>query len=80
MTDAIFRAKTRIVGSLVSDGGAPGFHALPCGHTMATCWFCRSVATLSPIESKRFLAPLGQPFAPNVALRRAMKRGDKLGV
>ena len=39
-----------------------------------------SVATLSPNESKRFLATLGKPFAPNVALHRAMKRGDKLGL
>jgi uncharacterized protein (DUF1778 family) len=37
-----------------------------------------SVATLSPKESKRFIAALGKPFAPNAALRRAMKRGDKL--
>ena len=40
----------------------------------------QSVTTLSPIESKRFLAALGKPFAPNAALLRAMKRGDKLGV
>jgi uncharacterized protein (DUF1778 family) len=39
-----------------------------------------SVATLSPIESKRFLVTLGKPFSPNAALRRAMKRGDKLGL
>jgi len=39
-----------------------------------------SVATLSPNESKRFLSTLDKPFAPNVALRRAMKRGDKLGL
>jgi uncharacterized protein (DUF1778 family) len=39
-----------------------------------------SVAILSPIESKRFIATLGRPFAPNAALRRAMKRGDKLGL
>ncbi len=39
-----------------------------------------SVSTLSPSESRRFLAALGKPFAPNVALRRAMKKGDELGV
>jgi uncharacterized protein (DUF1778 family) len=39
-----------------------------------------SMATLSPSESKRFLAALEKSFAPNVALRRAMKRGDALGV
>jgi uncharacterized protein (DUF1778 family) len=39
-----------------------------------------SVSTLSPSESRRFLAALGKPFAPNAALRRAMKRGDELGV
>jgi uncharacterized protein (DUF1778 family) len=36
--------------------------------------------TLSPAESKRFLAALSKPFAPNVALRRALKRGDELGI
>jgi uncharacterized protein (DUF1778 family) len=39
-----------------------------------------SVATLSLAESKRFLAALGKPFAPNAALRRAMKRGNELGI
>jgi uncharacterized protein (DUF1778 family) len=39
-----------------------------------------SVATLSRAESKRFLAALGKPFSPNIALRRAMNRGDELGV
>lgn len=39
-----------------------------------------SVATLSPAESKRFLAALEKPFAPSAALRRAMKRGDILGL
>jgi len=38
-----------------------------------------SVSTLSPSESRRFLATLGKPFAPNAALRRAMKKGDELG-
>jgi uncharacterized protein (DUF1778 family) len=38
------------------------------------------VVTLSPTESKRFLAALGKPFSPNASLRRAMKRGDKLGL
>jgi len=39
-----------------------------------------SVATLSLTESKRFLAALGKPFAPNAALRRALKRGSELGI
>ena len=39
-----------------------------------------STATLSAAESKRFLAALGKPFSPNAALRRAMKRGDALGL
>jgi len=39
-----------------------------------------SVSTLSTSESRRFLAALGKPFAPNAALRRAMKKGDELGV
>jgi len=39
-----------------------------------------SVATLSPNESKRFLAALSKPFTPNAALRRALKRGDELGI
>jgi uncharacterized protein (DUF1778 family) len=39
-----------------------------------------SVSTLSPSEAQRFLAALGKPFAPNAALRRAMKKGDELGV
>jgi uncharacterized protein (DUF1778 family) len=39
-----------------------------------------SVATLSLSESKRFLAALSKPFAPNTALRRAMKRGSDIGI
>jgi uncharacterized protein (DUF1778 family) len=39
-----------------------------------------STATLSAAESKRFLAALEKSFAPNAALRRAMKRGDALGL
>jgi len=39
-----------------------------------------SVATLSAAESRRFLAALRKPFAPNAALRRAFKRGDALGI
>jgi uncharacterized protein (DUF1778 family) len=39
-----------------------------------------SVVTLSEAESKKFLAALRKPFAPNAALRRALKRGDDLGV
>jgi uncharacterized protein (DUF1778 family) len=30
--------------------------------------------------ARRFLAALGRPFAPNAAMRRAMKKGDELGV
>jgi uncharacterized protein (DUF1778 family) len=37
-------------------------------------------ATLSLTESKRFLATLSKPFAPNAALRRALKRGNELGI
>ena len=39
-----------------------------------------SVATLSITESKRFLAALGKAFAPNAALRRALKRGNEFGI
>lgn len=39
-----------------------------------------SAAALSPAESKRFLAALRKPFAPNAALRRALARGEKLGI
>jgi len=39
-----------------------------------------SAVTLSPEESRRFLAALAKPFAPNVALRRALEKGDALGV
>ena len=39
-----------------------------------------SASTLSLAESKRFLAALRKPFAPNAALRRALKRGDDLGI
>ncbi len=39
-----------------------------------------SVSTLSQAESKRFLTALARPFAPNAALRRAIKKGDELGV
>lgn len=37
-------------------------------------------ATLSLAESKRLLAALRRPFSPNAALRRALKRGDRLGL
>ena len=40
----------------------------------------QSVVTLSPAESKRFLAALGKPFEPNTALRRSLKHGDELGI
>ncbi len=39
-----------------------------------------SIVTLPPAESKRFLAALSKPFAPNAALRRALKRGDQFGI
>ena len=39
-----------------------------------------STATLSQAESKRFLAALERPFAPNAALRRALQLGDALGL
>jgi uncharacterized protein (DUF1778 family) len=39
-----------------------------------------SVAKLSLAESKRFLAALSKSFAPNEALRRALKRGYELGI
>jgi uncharacterized protein (DUF1778 family) len=39
-----------------------------------------SLTTFSETESKRFLSALAKPFAPNAALRRAMKRGDALGI
>ena len=38
------------------------------------------VATLSEAESRKFLAALRKPFAPNAALGRALKRGSDLGV
>jgi uncharacterized protein (DUF1778 family) len=38
-----------------------------------------AMVTLSPEESRRFLAALSKPFAPNRALRRALKSGDSLG-
>jgi uncharacterized protein (DUF1778 family) len=38
------------------------------------------VATLSITESKRFLAARGKAFATNAALRRALKRGNELGI
>jgi uncharacterized protein (DUF1778 family) len=39
-----------------------------------------SAVVLAPAESKRFMAALGKPFAPNAALRRALKRGDAAGI
>ncbi|MCB1623762.1 MAG: DUF1778 domain-containing protein [Pseudomonadales bacterium] len=39
-----------------------------------------SAVALSPAESKRFLAALAKPFVPNAALRRALKKGEDLGV
>ena len=39
-----------------------------------------SVVTLSAAESRKFLAALREPFAPNAALRRALKRGEDLGI
>jgi len=37
-------------------------------------------ATLGAAESRRFLKALERPFAPNAALRKAMAKGDKLGL
>jgi uncharacterized protein (DUF1778 family) len=31
--------------------------------------------TLSPVESRRFLAALGKPLKPNAKLKKAMERG-----
>jgi uncharacterized protein (DUF1778 family) len=39
-----------------------------------------AITILAPAEAKRFLSALAKPFAPNAALRRAMKRGDQLGI
>ena len=39
-----------------------------------------SAVVLAPAESKRFMAALSKPFAPNAALRRALKRGDSAGI
>ncbi len=39
-----------------------------------------STVSLSPTESKRFLAALAKPFAPNAALRRALQKGDDFGI
>jgi uncharacterized protein (DUF1778 family) len=39
-----------------------------------------SAVVLAPTESKRFMAALSKPFAPNAALRRALKRGDSAGI
>ena len=35
---------------------------------------------LSPEESRRFLKALDRPFAPNAALRKALAKGDTLGL
>jgi uncharacterized protein (DUF1778 family) len=39
-----------------------------------------SLVTLSPAESKRFLAALGRPFSANAALRKALAKGGALGI
>jgi uncharacterized protein (DUF1778 family) len=39
-----------------------------------------SVVTLSAAEWRKFLAALRKPFAHNAALRRALKRGEDLGI
>lgn len=39
-----------------------------------------SAATVSEAESKKFLVALRDAFAPNAALKRALKRGSDLGV
>ncbi|HYW91960.1 MAG TPA: DUF1778 domain-containing protein [Gammaproteobacteria bacterium] len=63
-----------------------------CGMSVAA--FVRSVArrearqvlverdsvTLSWQEGRRLLQALGQPFAPDPRLRRALERGDKRGL
>ena len=38
-----------------------------------------TTVTLSREESQRFLAALAEPFAPNLALQRALKKGDGRG-
>ena len=39
-----------------------------------------SLATLSPSESKRFLAALSKPFSPNAALQKALAKGESLEI
>jgi uncharacterized protein (DUF1778 family) len=39
-----------------------------------------SIVRLSDAESRKFLAALRKPFAPNAVLGRALKRGSDLGV
>lgn len=39
-----------------------------------------SAVTLSPAEARRFLAALSKPFAPNAALRKALAKGESLGI
>lgn len=37
-------------------------------------------AIFSATQSRRFLKALDRPFAPNLALRKAMAKGDKFGL
>jgi hypothetical protein len=39
-----------------------------------------SLAMLSPAESRRFLSALSKPFSPNAALRKALAKGESLGI
>ena len=38
------------------------------------------LARLTPAESRRLLKALSRPFAPNATLRKALARGNKLGL
>lgn len=38
------------------------------------------LARLAPAESRRLIKALSQPFKPNATLRKALARGDKLGL
>lgn len=45
-------------------------HALTAAH----------IVRLAPQEAQHFVAALAEPFVPNAALRKAMARGDTLGL
>jgi len=38
------------------------------------------LARLEPAETRRFLKAISRPFKPNTALRKALARGEKLGL